>query len=142
MCIILRICLNVISDNLKELSRNMNWLNWLCIDFVIEWLWVQTFLRMKLTFFLPKFHLAWTWKGKGTLAAKRGSLMGERHSVNGYWITIKPILINFHFRSKGWLRETLTLREKGIKGGIRTAFSWCKRERFRDIKTCFWKSGS
>jgi len=25
----------------------MNWLNWLCIDFVIEWLWVQTLLRTK-----------------------------------------------------------------------------------------------
>ena len=32
----------------------MYWLNWLCIDFVIEWLCVQTLLRTNLTFFFAK----------------------------------------------------------------------------------------
>jgi len=45
--------LNGISDNvilrLEELSQNMTWLNWLCLDFVIVGVCVQTLLRMKLT---------------------------------------------------------------------------------------------
>jgi len=45
--------LNGISDNvilrLEELSRNMTWLNWLCLDFVIAGVCVQTLLRTKLT---------------------------------------------------------------------------------------------
>jgi len=60
-CIILMLCVNVLSDNailkLSELSRSMNWLNWLCIDLVIEGLYVQTLLRTNLTFFLPNFLL-------------------------------------------------------------------------------------
>jgi len=34
-------------------------MNWLCIDFVIEGLCVQTLLRTKLSFFLLKILLAW-----------------------------------------------------------------------------------
>ena len=40
-----------------------DWLNWLCTCFVIQWLWVQTFLRTKLTsLFYKRRNLVWVEK--------------------------------------------------------------------------------
>jgi len=40
---------------------------WLYIDLALAWLWVQTLVNTNQTFFLPKFPLAWRWKGMETL---------------------------------------------------------------------------
>jgi len=61
----------------------MNWLNWLCIDFVIEWLLVQTLLRTNLTFFFAKISFGMEMKRQKTLAAKGGSLVGWETTNNG-----------------------------------------------------------
>jgi len=50
----------------------MNWLNWLCTCFVIEWLCVQTLLRVKQAFFFVKIYFGVNVNGQKNPSCKNG----------------------------------------------------------------------
>jgi len=72
----------MLSDNiiieLYELSQNMNWLNWLCIDLTLEWLWVQTLAEPNYTFFLLNLLLAKVRRARNQ--PHEGSLWGWKNN--------------------------------------------------------------